>query len=57
MIYGEHFFVRGLIEIPVLDVGEAFHWGVGVSLSQKNFERPLELWEDPRLLEEPGYFG
>lgn len=57
VIEDKHFFVRGLIEIPVLDLEDSFRWGVWVSLSQKNFERALELWDDPALVKEPGFFG
>jgi hypothetical protein len=43
VIDGEHFFVRGLVEIPVLDGDGPFAWGVWVSLSQTNFERASRL--------------
>lgn len=28
-----------------------------VSLSEKNFYRMIELWNDPKIVEEPPYFG
>ncbi|MFG2918922.1 DUF2199 domain-containing protein [Kitasatospora sp. NPDC048298] len=57
VIGGEHFFVKGLIEIPVIGSGDVFSWGVWVSLSGTNFARALDLWEtDGREAEEP-YFG
>ncbi|MFD4658879.1 DUF2199 domain-containing protein [Kitasatospora sp. NPDC058444] len=57
VIRGEHFFVKGLIEIPVLGSEDVFSWGVWVSLSRSNFARAAELWEtDGRESEEP-YFG
>ncbi|MDX2296351.1 MULTISPECIES: DUF2199 domain-containing protein [Streptomyces] len=57
VIRGEHFFVRGLIEIPVLGSDEVFSWGVWVSLSRANFSRAADLWDTPgREAEEP-YFG
>ncbi|MFE7186134.1 DUF2199 domain-containing protein [Streptomyces erythrochromogenes] len=37
MVKGRHFFVRGLIEIPVRDSADTFSWGVWVSLSKANF--------------------
>lgn len=51
------FFVRGLIEIPVVDTGEVFSWGVWVSLSEKNFTRASRLWDTPGREAEPPYFG
>jgi hypothetical protein len=57
VIDGEHYFVRGALEIPVIDGDESFTWGVWVSLSQKNFERMSELWEMSGRESEPPYFG
>lgn len=57
VIKGEHFFVHGLIEIPVTDAGETFSWGVWVSLSQANYDRMSELWETEGRESEPPYFG
>ncbi|MFF3598398.1 DUF2199 domain-containing protein [Kitasatospora indigofera] len=57
MIKGKHFFVHGLVEIPVLDSDEVFSWGVWVSLSEPNFARTHDLWEDPAREQEPPYFG
>ena len=53
----EHFFVRGLIEIPVIDGGGPFAWEVWVSLSESNFRRATELWNDSDRVNEPAYFG
>mgnify|MGYP001064784872 CR=1 FL=1 len=41
----EPFFIRGCIEIPVLDGEGAFIWDVWVSLSETNFEKTIEYWE------------
>jgi hypothetical protein len=35
---GEYFFVRGIIELPILGSAEDFCWGVWGSLSRENFE-------------------
>ena len=51
------FFVRGLIEIPIIGSKERFMWGVWVSLSEQNFYRTIELWDSPKRIEEPPYFG
>jgi hypothetical protein len=57
VINDEHYFVKGLIEIPVLDGDEVFSWGVWVSLSRSNFARAAELWDTPGRESEPPYFG
>jgi hypothetical protein len=57
VIDDEKFFVRGLVEIPVLDGDGPFAWGVWVSLSKANFERAAALWHDPNRVSEPSCFG
>jgi hypothetical protein len=51
------FFVRGVVEIPVVGLNEPFRWGAWTSLSRANFEKILHLWHDDRLLTEPPFFG
>jgi hypothetical protein len=53
----KHFFVRGVLEIPVVDGEGPFIWGVWVSLSEANFLRASELWDRPGREQEPPYFG
>lgn len=57
VIQNEYFFVRSLIEIPILGSDEPFRWGVWGSLSKQNFDRIVGLWTDPKLLDEPPYFS
>lgn len=57
VIDGEQFYLRGLVEIPVLECAEPFAWGVWVSLSRTSFQRAYELWNEERRVEEPSYFG
>lgn len=58
VINNEHFYVRALVELPVLDAQEGpFGWGVWVSLSETNFKRMLDLWDTPGRENEPSYFG
>jgi hypothetical protein len=52
-----HFFVRGVLLVPILDTGENFGWGVWSSLSEKNFMRYVELKNDAAIRAEPSYFG
>ncbi|OUJ73604.1 DUF2199 domain-containing protein [Hymenobacter crusticola] len=53
----EHFFIRARIKIPVIDSDEVFCWNVWTSLSEKNFVRTNVLWNDPKRVNEPAYFG
>lgn len=53
----EYFFVRGLVEIPIVESGGVFAWGVWISLSKGSFERACELWDDSQRVYEPTYFG
>jgi hypothetical protein len=52
---GRHFFIRTCLEIPIHGVGEPFLWGVWSSLSQKNYERYSETYDDPDPAD--SYFG
>jgi hypothetical protein len=53
----QHFFIRGRLEIPIIGSDELFCWLVWVSLSEKNFLRTGELWEQLGRENEPPYFG
>lgn len=52
-----HFFIRGLIEIPVRGSDERLTYNIWVSLSPANFERAVRRWDDPARAEEQPYFG
>jgi hypothetical protein len=52
-----HFFIRGRIEIPIIGHDEPFCWNVWTSLSEENFEKTNELWNEPGRESEPPYFG
>lgn len=45
----QHYFVRGVIEIPIIGFEEdRFRWGAWVSLSKKSYDEVIELWKvDP----------
>ena len=53
----EHFFIRGCLEIPVIDGNGPFAWGVWASLSHASFERTVEIWEQKGRESEPPFFG
>ncbi|MFI0967479.1 DUF2199 domain-containing protein [Streptomyces sp. NPDC021080] len=57
VIKGQHFFIRGLIEIPVIGSQDVFSWGVWVSLSRDSFARALEVWNTEGREAEKPYFG
>ncbi|MFB6837594.1 DUF2199 domain-containing protein [Streptomyces sp. NPDC056361] len=57
VIRGQHFFIRGLIEIPVIGSQDVFSWGIWVSLSRDNFARALEVWNTEGREAEKPYFG
>ena len=54
---GEHFFIRGRLEIPIIGHDEPFAWLVWTTLSRANFERATDLWHTPGREQEPPYFG
>lgn len=56
-IDGEHFFIRGSLEIPVVDGAGPFVWNVWCSLSRTSFERARALWHRGGREAEPPYFG
>jgi len=57
IIDNRHYFIRGRIELDVEDNPDNFIWNVWVEVSEQDFERMSELWEDEnRVLEEP-YVG
>jgi len=56
-IDGEHFFIRGVVEIRVLDGPEPFGWTVWCSLSRQSFERVQKMWRRRGRESEPPYFG
>ena len=57
MIDEKEFFVRGCLEIPVIDGLGPFVWGVWTSISYDNFKRMAELWESQQRKTDPTYFG
>lgn len=44
----KYYFVRGVIEIPIIGFEDTFNWGAWVSASKKSFDEIIELWDkDP----------
>ena len=58
IVDNEHHFLRVLLELPIKNSGETFSYGVWGSLSKKNFDRALAIYDDPKASEdEPEYFS
>jgi hypothetical protein len=57
VIDGEHFFVRGCIEIPVQGETEPFSWGVWVSLSQASHLEWLKHFGESKRSHVGPFFG
>ena len=57
VIEDQYFFVRGCLEIPVLEYDNPFIWGVWVSLSEKNFMEFQDLLKEKNRSHFGPYFG
>jgi hypothetical protein len=53
----EHYFILGNLSLPVRGKRAELTWTVWTSLSEKNFMRASELWEEVGREAEPPYFG
>jgi hypothetical protein len=56
-VVGKWFFIRGCIEIPILDADENFTFEVWARISRENYDRTLRLWENPERVYERPYLG
>ena len=45
-IDGEDYFIRGCLEIPILERSDVFAWGVWMSVSAVNFNRYKDVFDD-----------
>jgi hypothetical protein len=57
VVDGEQFFIRGHVEIPIIDHDEPFVFSVWSSLSEESFVTVNERWEAPDRANDPPYFG
>ncbi|MFN3153623.1 DUF2199 domain-containing protein [Bremerella sp.] len=53
----KEFFIRGCLEIPVVDGDGLFVWGAWCSLSEASFQRTMETWNSPSRQNEEPMFG
>jgi len=49
VIDGEHFFIRGVVEIPIHDHPEQFGFGVWVSQKRENFQTYVDNWNSSAI--------
>ena len=54
---GEHYFVRGIIHLPIIGSTQTLRWGVWGSLSRENFEKLLLMNDDPKRVDLPPMFS
>jgi len=52
---GYHYFVRVIVEIPIIGIEDPFMWGVWVSLSEESYEHYVETFDEPDI--DKAYFG
>ncbi len=57
ILNNESFFVRGVLELPIIDSDKVFNYGVWVSLSDENFKRYPEVDGTDLGLQDPPHFG
>ena len=57
VVDGRFFFIRGHLEIPVLDYEQNFIWSVWASVSKQSFEKITERWYEPGREEDRPFFG
>ena len=57
VVDGKEFFVRGHIEIPLIDGEGLVMFSVWSSLSQKSYDHMCERWEDEDRWKDEPYFG
>lgn len=53
----KYYFHRGRLTIPIIDYHENLIFNVWTSISEENFEKRMELWNDPNRINEDPYFG
>ena len=57
VIDGRDFFIRGCLDIPIRGTEQSFRWGVWTTLSEENFCKISEHWDDPQRIELGPHFG
>jgi len=53
----EHFFQRGRLTIPIINHKDNLYFDVWTSISEENFRKRMDLWENEERINESPYFG
>lgn len=53
----QHFFHRSRLTIPIINHHENLIFNVWTSISEDNFCKRMDLWEEPNRINEEPYFG
>jgi hypothetical protein len=57
VVDASHYFIRGCLDLPIVGTGKVFTWLVWVSLSKRNLDRAVAVWDSHGRESEPPYFG
>lgn len=57
VIDDREFYVRGLIELPIVGRRETFQWIAWCSVSEASWQRMGELWDSPDRVAQAPFFG
>ncbi len=57
VVDGQHFFHRGRLTIPVHNNDKDLIFNVWTSISESNFRKRNQLWDNPDRIKEEPYFG
>ena len=53
----QHFFHRGRLIIPIIEHDKDLIYNVWTTISSENFEKRMDLWNNPERINEQPYFG
>jgi len=53
----KQFFILARLVLPIVDGNDTFTWQVWVAVSEENFDRVSEMWEQEGREDEPAYTG
>jgi hypothetical protein len=51
--FGDRYFIRGILEIPLVERGDTFAWGVWAEVDRDSFDRYYELFDADASAEPP----
>ena len=51
------FFLRTVLPVRMTDVDGDTEWGIWVEVAERDAKHALELWDDPKQVEEPAFAG